>query len=124
MGGRSRWISEFKASLVYRMSSRTAKAKQRNLVWKKRNGGGVGLVLRTTVPGLRRKNLRVILTAWWSLRDPTGLDLPQLRLGPLVAHLGIQIGQECLLCIKWGPSTKHTIRSSHLRAQRHNIGQA
>jgi hypothetical protein len=30
LGGRGRWISEFKASLVYRVSSRTARATQRN----------------------------------------------------------------------------------------------
>jgi phosphatidylethanolamine-binding protein (PEBP) family uncharacterized protein len=30
LGGRGRQISEFEASLVYRMSSRTAKATQRN----------------------------------------------------------------------------------------------
>jgi hypothetical protein len=30
LGGRGRWISEFKASLVYRVSSRTARAIQRN----------------------------------------------------------------------------------------------
>jgi hypothetical protein len=34
LGGRSRWISEFEASLVYRMSSRTARAVQRNPVSK------------------------------------------------------------------------------------------
>ena len=34
MGGRGRWISEFKASLVYRVSSRTARTAQRNLVSK------------------------------------------------------------------------------------------
>jgi hypothetical protein len=33
--GRGRWISEFEASLVYRVSSRTAKATQRNPVSKK-----------------------------------------------------------------------------------------
>jgi hypothetical protein len=33
-GGRGRQISEFKASLVYRVSSRTAKATQRNPVSK------------------------------------------------------------------------------------------
>lgn len=33
-GGRDRWISAFKASLFYRVSSRTAMATQRNLVWK------------------------------------------------------------------------------------------
>jgi hypothetical protein len=36
LGGRGRWISEFKASLVYRVSSRTAKAIQRNPVSKKK----------------------------------------------------------------------------------------
>jgi hypothetical protein len=34
LGGRGRRISEFKASLVYRVSSRTAKATQRNPVLK------------------------------------------------------------------------------------------
>jgi hypothetical protein len=35
LGDRGRWISEFEASLVYRVSSRTAKATQRNPVSKK-----------------------------------------------------------------------------------------
>jgi hypothetical protein len=30
LGGRGRWISEFEASLVYRVSSRTARDTQRN----------------------------------------------------------------------------------------------
>jgi hypothetical protein len=34
LGGRGRWISEFKVSLVYRVSSRTARAIQRNSVSK------------------------------------------------------------------------------------------
>jgi hypothetical protein len=34
-GGRGRWISEFKASLVYKVSSRTARAIQKNPVSKK-----------------------------------------------------------------------------------------
>jgi hypothetical protein len=33
--GRGRWISEFEASLVYKVSSRTARAIQRNPVSKK-----------------------------------------------------------------------------------------
>jgi hypothetical protein len=37
LGGRGRQISEFKASLVYRVSSRTARATQRNPVLKKQN---------------------------------------------------------------------------------------
>jgi hypothetical protein len=35
LGGRGRWISEFEASLVYRVSSWTARATQRNPVSKK-----------------------------------------------------------------------------------------
>jgi hypothetical protein len=34
MGGRDRQISEFEASLVYKVSSRTARAIQRNHVWR------------------------------------------------------------------------------------------
>jgi hypothetical protein len=34
LGGRGRWITEFKASLVYKVSSRTARAAQRNPVLK------------------------------------------------------------------------------------------
>jgi hypothetical protein len=35
LGGRGRWIFEIKASLVYRESSRIARAPKRNPVWKK-----------------------------------------------------------------------------------------
>jgi hypothetical protein len=34
LGGRGRWISEFEASLVYRVSSRTARATRKNPVSK------------------------------------------------------------------------------------------
>jgi hypothetical protein len=34
LGSRGRWISEFEASLVYRVSSRTSRATQRNPVSK------------------------------------------------------------------------------------------
>jgi hypothetical protein len=36
LGGRGRWISELEASLVYGMSSRTARDTQRNTVSKKK----------------------------------------------------------------------------------------
>jgi hypothetical protein len=49
LGGRGRWISEFKASLVYKVNSRTARAIQRNPVSKHKQeededeeGGGGG----------------------------------------------------------------------------------
>jgi hypothetical protein len=35
LGGRGRWLSEFEASLVYRVSSRIARVTQRNPVSKK-----------------------------------------------------------------------------------------
>jgi hypothetical protein len=34
LGGRGRWISEFEASLVYKVSSRTSRAIQKNSVSK------------------------------------------------------------------------------------------
>jgi hypothetical protein len=37
LGGRGRWISEFEASLVYRVSFRTARATWRNPVSTKQN---------------------------------------------------------------------------------------
>jgi hypothetical protein len=36
LGGSGRWISEFEANLVYKVSSRTARATQRNPVLKKK----------------------------------------------------------------------------------------
>jgi hypothetical protein len=61
LGGRGRWISEFEASLVYRVSSRTARATQRNPVSKnqkpkkptttKQKTAGCGS--RHTIPVLR-----------------------------------------------------------------------
>jgi hypothetical protein len=38
LGGRGRWISEFEASLVYRMSSRTAKKTFKSVLNKKSIG--------------------------------------------------------------------------------------
>ena len=37
MGGRGKWISEFKARLIYRVSFRTAKTTQRNPVSERKN---------------------------------------------------------------------------------------
>jgi hypothetical protein len=37
LGGRGRWISEFEANLVYTVSSRIARATQRNPVSKNKN---------------------------------------------------------------------------------------
>jgi hypothetical protein len=42
LGSRGRWVFEFEASLVYRVSSRTARATQRNPDLEKTKGGGGG----------------------------------------------------------------------------------
>jgi hypothetical protein len=51
LGGRGRWISEFEASLVYRVSSRTVRATQRNPVSKNKTKNKKNLV----VNGLKAK---------------------------------------------------------------------
>jgi hypothetical protein len=59
LGGRDRQISEFKARLVYKFSSRTARAIQRNPVWKnqkiknkkKRIQPGLGIYFQCQVRG-------------------------------------------------------------------------
>jgi hypothetical protein len=67
LGGRGRQISEFEASLVYRVSSRTARATQRNPVLKtqkkkkKKNRKGIRgrqKMASTFVPGLKVLRLR------------------------------------------------------------------
>jgi hypothetical protein len=48
MERRGRWISEFEASLVYRVSSRTARAIQRNPVLEKKSMGYLYIWLNMT----------------------------------------------------------------------------
>ena len=49
LGGRGRWISEFEASLVYRVSSRTARVIQRNPVSKNPKNRKKGKIEKVTV---------------------------------------------------------------------------
>jgi hypothetical protein len=55
LGGTGRWISEFKASLVYRMSSRTARATQRNPVSKTKREKNMCKVPYTHVHSVPRR---------------------------------------------------------------------
>jgi hypothetical protein len=48
LGGRGKWISEFEASLVYKVSSRTARAVQRNPVSKNKNNNNKTKNQKTT----------------------------------------------------------------------------
>ena len=60
MGGRGRRISEFEASLVYRVSSRTARATQRNPVSKKQKTKQNKKQNKTKVSDLIKGNVLVL----------------------------------------------------------------
>jgi hypothetical protein len=55
--GSSRWISEFEASLVYRVSSRTARAAQRNPVSKTTTTTTTTTKPTTTKPTTTKKEI-------------------------------------------------------------------
>jgi hypothetical protein len=57
LGGRARWISEFDASLVYRVSSRAARATQRNPVSK--NKKQPNNQTKTQKPKIKQKTKRM-----------------------------------------------------------------
>jgi hypothetical protein len=61
LGGRGREISEFEASLVYRVNSRTVRAIQRNPISKTKKGGGQGT--------RRRNGMRNNRTIKWQIRS-------------------------------------------------------
>jgi hypothetical protein len=63
LGGRGRWISEFEASLVYRVSSRTPRATQRNPVLKKKKKVFMCPHMSVHLTGKRNK-LRVYYLSW------------------------------------------------------------
>ena len=66
MGGRGRWISESEASLIYRVSSRTARTAQRNTVSKKKKKEWMlrqGLGEEVQGPGLREVTAHHVLAS-------------------------------------------------------------
>jgi hypothetical protein len=72
LGGRGRWISEFEASLVYRVSSRTARATQRNPVLKNNNNKQTNKQTKTKTnkkPLSRFTNISKIEIAWLQYAD-------------------------------------------------------
>jgi hypothetical protein len=50
LGGRGRWISEFEASLIYKVSSRIARATQRNPVLEKKKKKKKKRKIKVAVP--------------------------------------------------------------------------
>jgi hypothetical protein len=61
LGGRGRWISEFEASLVYKVSTRTARATQRNPVSEKKKKKSAKL----TMPGPSKHNKWMLTVSYW-----------------------------------------------------------
>ena len=72
MGGRGRWISEFEASLVYRVSSRTAKTIQRNPVSKNQKKKKEFFFLKTCL----LKSMSALLTGLGHSEVRTGGQKP------------------------------------------------
>jgi hypothetical protein len=63
LGGRGKWISEFETSLVYRVSSRTAKGTPRNPVSKKPKMFSLSF---QTEKKIRHKKVKEGLERWLS----------------------------------------------------------
>jgi hypothetical protein len=82
LGGRGRWISEFEVSLVYRVSSRTARAIRRNL--EKRNKRRRRRRRRRRRGRRRRRRRRTTTT--------TTTTTQQLRWGASVPVTGLDTG--------------------------------
>jgi hypothetical protein len=59
LGGRGRQISEFEASLVYRVSSRTARAIQRNPVSKNKQQ-------KKPITTTTKKTVKISFTCWFT----------------------------------------------------------
>jgi hypothetical protein len=68
LGGRGRRVSEFEASLVYRVSSRTARATQRNPVLRKKKKEeeekNLFIICKYTVAVLRYSRKRHQISLW------------------------------------------------------------
>jgi hypothetical protein len=67
LGGRGRRISEFEASLVYRVSSRTARATQRNPVSKNQNEKEKEKEKEKKQKTKNKKNLKVWLISFFKI---------------------------------------------------------
>jgi hypothetical protein len=72
LGGRGRWISEFEASLVYKVSSRTARATQRNPVSKNKTKQNKTKKKTKT----KTEKLKAILRHLYSMAGPVATQLP------------------------------------------------
>jgi hypothetical protein len=64
LGGRGRWISEFKASLVYKVSCRTARATLRNPVSENKNKDTTFPLSRQIL--LRTKGRKSMVVGLWN----------------------------------------------------------
>jgi hypothetical protein len=97
LGGRGRWISKFEASLVYKVSSRTARATQRNPVSKinKTNESKTkarGFSNKRGIESRLQKKCKVITWLFKTLAcNGTGTDATTIR-GRTGSREGIRYG--------------------------------
>jgi hypothetical protein len=72
LGGRGRWISEFEASLVYKVSSMTARAIQRNPVSKKQKTKNKKKKTKKRKEKKRKKKKKIVLQFFFNLNSLYG----------------------------------------------------
>jgi hypothetical protein len=82
LGGRSRWISEFEASLVYRVSSRTAWATQKNTVLERKES-------REEEKKIERKKWYQLVLECLALCPLPGSPLILLKHSPSIASIPV-----------------------------------
>jgi hypothetical protein len=75
LGGRGRWISEFEASLVYKVSSRTTRATQRNPVSKNKTNQQQQQQQNVNLPRNNHTETSIVLAKslvilWFGEADP------------------------------------------------------
>jgi 3-phenylpropionate/cinnamic acid dioxygenase small subunit len=107
LGGRGRWISEFETSLVYRVSSRTARATQRNPVSKnppKQNKTKQNKTKQNKTPHLKEKKRKLeSSTVLLRLQKQQGVHMQKKAVGSsshttLKIYLKMSKGVKCKDC--------------------------
>jgi hypothetical protein len=89
LGGRGRWNSEFEASLVYKVSSRTARAMQRNPVSRKKKKIFDTFVHVNTIFDPTQPSSPSLLSSVTLNTSPSSLHVLSLPLGSISAIMFI-----------------------------------
>jgi hypothetical protein len=100
LGGRGRRISEFEASLVYRVSSRTAKAIQRNPVSKNKQTNKQTNKQKTKTKQTNKEHTLILWRTWiqfqaFTLWSPLLFWNPQTSVGESIRFLRTGVTDVC-----------------------------